>query len=166
MRPPHPRPARAQWFRGPHRLLIIHTVLISIFMLALYLDWTDFTPQPYDCIYLPYLLLSGPIVYGMGHFAMHLVDPFIAVHDIATIRIAWNLIPGAVCLILGGIQWWLIESAYIRLRRKFDTPRQTPPCDHGLTCLVVGLDLALPGGVRREVSRKVDEDGLDRVVNG
>jgi hypothetical protein len=77
------------------------------------LDWTDFTPQPYDCVYLPYLILSGPIVYGVGHTAMHRVDLFISVDDTATIRTAWNLIPGIVCLMLGGIQWWLIELAYI-----------------------------------------------------
>ena len=88
------------------------------FMLALHLDWTDFTPQPYDCVYLPYLVLSGPIVYGVGHVAMHRVDPFTSVDDTATIRIAWNLIPGSVCLILGGLQWWLIESIYSQLRRR------------------------------------------------
>jgi hypothetical protein len=100
------------------RLPIVHTLLILAFMLALYAGWTDFTPQPYDCVYLPYLILSGPIVYGVGHVAMHRVDPLISVDDIATIRIAWNLIPGSVCLILGGLQWWLIEWVYSRLRRR------------------------------------------------
>jgi hypothetical protein len=117
MRLPHPRLAWGRWFRSPYRLPIIHTVLILVFMLALYVDWTDFTPQPYDCVYLPYLLLSGPIVYGVGHIAMHRVDSLIPVDDTATIRIAWNVIPGSVCLILGGVQWWLIESIYSRLQR-------------------------------------------------
>jgi hypothetical protein len=117
----HPTPplASGKWFRAPYRLLLVHSVLILVFMLTLYLDWTDFTPQPYDCVYLPYLILSGPIVYGVGHFAMHRADPFISVGDTKTIRIAWNLIPGTACLILGGTQWWLIESAYILLRRRF-----------------------------------------------
>jgi hypothetical protein len=112
------RPDWSRWFRAPFRLLVIHTVLILASMLALFWDWTDFTPQPFDCVYLPFLLFSGPIVYGVGHVAMHGVDPFIAVGDTEAIRMAWNLIPGFVCLILGGIQWWLIESAYIFLRRR------------------------------------------------
>ena len=95
-------------------------------MLALYWDWTDFTPQPYDCVYLPYLLLSGPAVYGVGHVAMHRVDSFVSVDDVVAIRVAWNLIPGSVCLILGGLQWWLIESVYIRIRRPFSANPVTP----------------------------------------
>ncbi len=113
-----PRLSWSGWFRAPFRLLLIHTALIMVSMLALYWGWTDFTPQPYDCVYLPYLCFSGPIVYGVGHFAMHRVDRFIAVGDTEAIRIAWNLIPGLTCLVLGGIQWWLIECAYIRLRRR------------------------------------------------
>jgi hypothetical protein len=121
-----PRSFWRRWFRAPHRLLIVHSALILVFMLALYWDWTDFTPQPYDCVYVPYLLLSGPIVYTVGHIAQHRVDPFIAVDNTATIRIAWNLILGSVCLILGGIQWWLIEVVFVRLRRKFPASTVTP----------------------------------------
>jgi hypothetical protein len=109
--------AWGRWFRSPYRLPIVHTAFILVFMLALYVDWTDFTPQPYDCVYLPYLILSGPIVNGVGHVAMHRMDAFISDDDIATIRIVWNLIPGSVCLILGGLQWWFIEWIYSRLRR-------------------------------------------------
>jgi hypothetical protein len=109
---------RGRWFRAPYRLLIVHTALILVFMLTLYVGWTDFTPQPYDCVYLPYLVASGPIVYGVGHVAMHHVDRLISVDDTATTRIAWNLIPGGVCLLLGGMQYWLIESAYIWLRQR------------------------------------------------
>ena len=50
MRSPHPRLAWDQWFRSPYRRPIVHTMLILAFMLALDLDWTDFTPQPYDAI--------------------------------------------------------------------------------------------------------------------
>jgi hypothetical protein len=121
-----PRPVWCRWFRAPYRLLVLHTALILVFMLALYWDWTDFTPQPYDCVYLPYLFLSGPIVYGVGHNALHRVDPFISVDDTATIRIVWNLIPGSVCLILGGIQWWLIEVVTVWLWRRFSASSVTP----------------------------------------
>jgi hypothetical protein len=120
------RPDWGRWFRAPYRLLVVHTLLIVAFMLTLYLDWTDFTAQPYDCVYLPYFFISGPIVHGVGHVAMHRVDPFISVDDTARIRIAWNLIPGTVCLILGGFQWWLIELAYIWLRRRFSAETVTP----------------------------------------
>jgi hypothetical protein len=29
--------------------------------------------------------------------------------------VAWNLIPGSVCLVLGGFQWWLIVVFYLRI---------------------------------------------------
>jgi hypothetical protein len=48
------RPDWGRWFRAPYRLLVVHTLLMLAFMLILYLDWTDFTAQPYDCIDLPY----------------------------------------------------------------------------------------------------------------
>jgi hypothetical protein len=110
------RVAWKRWFQAPYRLPILHTALNLAVMLGLYWDWTDFSAQPYDCVYLPYVFISGPIVYGMGHVAMHYVDPLLSVDDIQTIRIAWNLIPGFFCLTLGGIQWWLIEMLYIRVR--------------------------------------------------
>ena len=104
--------------RRVNRLVIIHTALILAFMLALDRGWTDFAPIPYDCFYPPYFFISGPIVYGVAHYAQHRVDPFISVDDIGAIRLVWNRIPGTVCLILGGIQWWLIELAYVNLRRQ------------------------------------------------
>jgi hypothetical protein len=55
------RPIWGRWFRAPYRLLIGHTALILAFMIALYWNWTDFTPQAYDCVYLPYFLISGPL---------------------------------------------------------------------------------------------------------
>ena len=78
---PHQRRNWRRWFRAPYRLPIVHTVLILTFMLALYAGWTDFTPQPYDSVYLPYLIISGPIVYWVGHVAMHRVDPLISVDE-------------------------------------------------------------------------------------
>jgi hypothetical protein len=110
---------RGCWFRGPYRLLIIHTALILFFMFALLLGWTDFlSPMPYDCFYPPYLFISGPLVYFVAHDIQHAFDPLVSPGDVKSIRVAWSLIPGSVCLILGGVQWWLIELVYFRIRRR------------------------------------------------
>ena len=126
--PPHDNPyvaptadlqrGRARWFRPPFRLFIIHTALILIFMLALLAGLTDFTPLPYDCVYVPYLFISGPVVYGVAHCIQHAFDPCLTPGDVDAIRRAWNLIPGSVCLVLGGVQWWVIEVVYVRVRRR------------------------------------------------
>ena len=112
------RPGLTRWFRAPFRLLIIHSVLILAAMFALLGRWTDFGPLPFDCVYPPYIFLSGPIVHAAAHSVQHAFDSFIATDDVNSIRLAWNLIPGSVCLILGGVQWWLIESGYQRIRAR------------------------------------------------
>ena len=110
--------AVARWFRPPFRLAAVHSVLILFFMLALHQGWTDFPQGPYDCVYLPYLFLSGPVVHLVAHAAQHRADAMIDTSDVNSIRLAWNVIPGFVCLILGGIQWWLVESAYMSWLRR------------------------------------------------
>jgi hypothetical protein len=113
------RQVRGQWFRAPFRLLIVHTALITAFMLALLAGWTDFLcPMPYDCVYPAYLFISGPFVYGVAHGIQHEFDPLMAPDDVRSIRVAWSLIPGSVCLVLGGVQWLLIEVVYLRIRRR------------------------------------------------
>jgi hypothetical protein len=104
-----------RWFRAPYRLLIINTALILIFMFTLERGWTDFGPFPFDCMYPPFLLISGPIVHVVAHGVQHRMDRYLSPGDLGTIRLVWNVVPGSVCLILGGIQWWLVELAYIRL---------------------------------------------------
>jgi hypothetical protein len=108
----------SRWFRAPYRLPIIHTVLILASMLALLAGWTDFSPFPFDCVYPPYFFLSGPIVHAASHVAQHSFDRCLSPGDVHSIRLAWNLIPGSVCLVLGGVQWWLIEVVYLRIRRR------------------------------------------------
>lgn len=87
-------------------------------MFALLAGWTDFGPIPFDCVYPPYLFISGPIVHVAAHAVQHAFDPRLAPDDVASLRLAWNLIPGSVCLILGGFQWWLVEVVYLRIRRR------------------------------------------------
>ncbi|QEH35596.1 hypothetical protein OJF2_41490 [Aquisphaera giovannonii] len=110
--------ASARWFRAPFRLPAIHTVLILSFMLSLLLGWTDFPSGPYDCVYAPYFFLSGPAVHSVAHAAQHRADAFLSPSDTESIRLAWNVIPGSICLVLGGIQWWLVESTYVWLRQR------------------------------------------------
>jgi hypothetical protein len=116
---------QGRWSRAPFRLLILHTALILVFMLALMERWTDFGPYPYNCVYPPYFFISGPLVYGVAHCIQHAFDPWLWPGDLDSIRLAWNLIPGSICLVLGGVQWWLIEVVYLRLRRRSSKPTGT-----------------------------------------
>ena len=94
-------------------LVTVHTVLVLGFMLIS--SRRLFASIPFDCVYEPYFWLSGPIVHTVAHAVQHLVEGwFLPEH----LMLAWNVVPGLVCLILGGIQYWLLESWFIRRRRR------------------------------------------------
>ena len=101
------------YFEPPYRLLIIHTVLILVFMITLSQKWF-LTSIPYDCFYVPFLIASGPVVYIFAHLIQHFSETFFTPDQV---MIAWNIIPGIVCLVLGGLQWWLIESLFVNRRK-------------------------------------------------
>src|SRR5882724_8727538 len=92
-------------FVRPYRLPIIHTALILLFIFTLSQKWF-LTNTPYDCFYFPFFIASGPIVYIVAHFAQHVSEGFFTPDQL---MISWNLAPATVCLILGGVQWWIIE---------------------------------------------------------
>ncbi|SRR6266540_2800788 len=101
----------------PETLVILHSSLILASMFALSQKWF-LTPLPYDCVYVPFLIVSGPIVYSIAHYLQHVSEAFMSPDHV---MIAWNLVPGTVCLILGGIQWYLIGCGLVRIvsrRRK------------------------------------------------
>ena len=100
----------------PQTVVIVHTVLILASMVALWNRWL-LTPLPYDCIYVPFLVISGPFVYFVAHYLQHVSEAFLRPEQV---MIAWNVVPGVVCIILGGIQWYFAASflAAIFRRRK------------------------------------------------
>ncbi|MEX2214144.1 MAG: hypothetical protein WD768_08455 [Phycisphaeraceae bacterium] len=97
--------------RCPYRLLTIHTALILFFMFTLSQRWF-LEETPYDCFYLPFILTSGPVVYFIAHDVQHFSERFFTPEQV---MISWNLVPGMVCLILGGLQWYLIERFFMYL---------------------------------------------------
>ena len=102
------------YFKSPYKLLIIHTILILVFMITLSQKWF-LTSIPFDCFYVPFFIVSGPIVYMIAHQIQHSTEIFFTPDQI---MIAWNVVPGTVCLALGGLQWWIIESLFVNLRKK------------------------------------------------
>jgi hypothetical protein len=100
-------------FESPYRLLIIHTLLILVFMILLSDRWF-LTDIPYDCFYVPFFIISGPIVYLIAHLIQHFSETFFTTDQV---MISWNIVPGTVCLVLGGLQWWLIESLFVNRRK-------------------------------------------------
>ena len=102
-------------FAPPYRFLIIHTVLILLFIFTLSQRWflTDY--GPYDCFYLPFFIVSGLVVYFVAHFAQHASEVLFTSNQV---MLAWNLVPGTICLVLGGFQWWAVESFLTGLRKR------------------------------------------------
>jgi hypothetical protein len=98
----------------PYRLLIIHTALILAFMFTLS-QRLFLTDIPYDCFYLPFFIVSGPIVYFIAHTVQHASEVFFTPDQV---MLAWNVVPGTVCLIMGGLQWWAVESFFVGMRKK------------------------------------------------
>jgi hypothetical protein len=108
----------------PQKLVAVHTTLILASMFALWNGWF-LTPLPYDCVYIPFLIFSGPIVYFVAHFLQHASEVFL---NPSQVMIAWNLVPGTVCLILGGTQWYFIGcwlSSVSRRRNKMNRLRDS-----------------------------------------
>src|SRR5215204_1485824 len=89
----------------PLRFLTIHTILILFFMFALSQKWF-LTSIPYDCFYLPFFVVSGPPVYFLAHYLQHFSERFFTPQEV---MITWNLVPGMICLIMGELQWLLVE---------------------------------------------------------
>lgn len=93
---------------SPYRLPLVHTIAILFFMFTLSQRWF-LTAVPYDCIYVPFLIVSGPLVYFFAHVLQHQSESLFRPDQV---MIAWNLVPGTFCLVFGGVQWWLIERYF------------------------------------------------------
>jgi hypothetical protein len=99
-------------FSFPLIVVVAHTAAILFFMFALWNRWF-LTDIPFDCFYGPFFFISGPVVYFVAHTLQHWSEQWF---PSAGIMVHWNLVPGATCLILGGLQWWLIAHAYLWIR--------------------------------------------------
>ena len=98
----------------PLWLVTIHSVMILFFMFALYRHWF-LSDVPFDCFYKPFLYISGPFVYFVAHYLQHLSEKFFSP---AQIMVCWNIVPGGLCLILGGVQWWLVGRFWLWYRAR------------------------------------------------
>jgi len=108
----------------PVRLVALHTVAVLFFMFTLYKRWF-LTDIPYDCFYTPFFVVSGPVVYFFAHYLQHYSERFFSPADV---MIPWNLVPGTVCIILGGLQWWFIGRVWLWFRwKRANQPVETVP---------------------------------------
>jgi hypothetical protein len=74
------------------------------------------SPTPFDCAYAPLFLVSGPVVHTIAHATQHWADRVL--FPSAPLWIRWNIVPGTICLVLGGLQWWLLEFACVKIKMK------------------------------------------------
>jgi hypothetical protein len=99
--------------KPPFVLVTLHTLLVLCFMLSFSRRW--FAPPPFDCVYTPYFWLSGPLVHTVAHVVEHLLE---GLFTPGQVMVAWSVVPGTVCLLLGGVQYWLLESWVVRAIRR------------------------------------------------
>lgn len=91
-------------------LLKAHTVLVVFSMICWEMDLFR-SGIPFDCVYTPLFFVSGPFVYTVAHTAQHSIGELLfPCCNRVNLSLAWNLTPGLVCLILGGLQWYYIEK--------------------------------------------------------
>lgn len=99
----------------PWKLIVLHSALIVLFMFTLWKRWF-ITDIPFDSFYAPFFFTSGPLVYFVAHF-LQLWSEHLLPAD-ASVFLPWDVIPGVVCLILGGIQWWCIGRLWLWFRTR------------------------------------------------
>ena len=99
----------------PLKLVVVHSALILFFMFTLSQRWL-LTDIPFDCFYVPFLLVSGPLVYFVAHYAQHYSEHFFSPD--ASVFLPWGVVPGLICLVLGGLQWWCIGRLWLSLRAR------------------------------------------------
>jgi hypothetical protein len=99
----------------PVKLVILHSALIVLFMFTLWNRWF-LTNIPFDCFYAPFFFASGPVVYFLAHYLQHWSERLFSPN--ASIFLPWGVVPGVVCLILGGVQWWYIGRLWLWFRRR------------------------------------------------
>src|SRR5258707_537097 len=99
----------------PWTLVLLHSAFIVLFMFTLCNRWF-LTHIPFDCFYAPFFLTSGPLVYSIAHYIQHWSEHFFSAD--ASVFLRWGVVPGIVCLILGGIQWWCIGRLWLWFRTR------------------------------------------------
>ena len=98
----------------PWKLVSIHSTLILLFMFTLWRRWF-LLDIPFDDFYAPFFFTSGPIVYFIAWWLQHWSEPLFPVGTSA--MMSWNLVPGCVCLLLGGVQWYWIGRLWMWSQR-------------------------------------------------
>lgn len=98
----------------PWKLVTIHSALIALFMLTLSRRWLV-TDIPFDDFYAPFFFTSGPLVYFIAWWLQHWSEHLFTAGT--SVMVTWDVIPGCVCLVLGGIQWYWMGRLWMRFRR-------------------------------------------------
>jgi len=99
--------------RLPYWLLLGHSLLVLFLMFALSQRWLVSEP-PFDCFYIPFLITSGP-VYLLAHLVQHKLDGGFTPEQT---MLAWNIVPGTICLVLGGVQWFFVGVLWLRFQNR------------------------------------------------
>jgi len=114
----------------PFRLAVLHKGAIQMLTAILCAGMVN-TAIPFNGIFYPYLYVSGPLVYGIARYLQSYSTRLLSLQELMTF---WNFIPGAICLLLGGLQWWLIGNglAYLQSKRSShpSDPTSSPVTSH------------------------------------
>ena len=103
----------------PARLASIHTLIILAAM-ALYPTGIFISEPPYDNVYTIYVLVPGIHIFMLGLQLSHLLSPWLLMlmsrHAASILCVVF--IPGAVGIIVGGLQWYFIGKIILLFREE------------------------------------------------
>lgn len=97
----------------PVALAASHAIIVIV-SIALYWVPIFWERPPFDDMYVPFILVPGAHIYFFGHWlGFHLTDAsrpqllsMMSSYDLSVLALV--IIPGAVCLLLGTLQWYLL----------------------------------------------------------
>lgn len=102
--------------KGPLWIVAVHSGLVVL--LALLSPWLV-APPPYDDVYPCFLCTTGPIYFYAAKFSFWLaptMEPYLPPRLFGYLLIVY--LPGFVCLIFGGAQWYLLSVAVVAVKRR------------------------------------------------
>lgn len=123
----------ARWGSGA-RLAAAHSLTIIGFLVVAPLYVWATWGSPYGDVYVPYLLVPGIHIYHPANrlFAAEVFHWLLRYMDALPASILYVIVgPGLVGVVVGGLQWWLIGTAWDRLSRSQLKTHSPAPLNNG-----------------------------------
>jgi hypothetical protein len=119
---------RREHLSFPLSLVISHTILLSV-CVALCPTGIFFADRPFDELYLGYYLFPGVHLYFLASMIIRPLEPlFLRMPEFLGAVMYLLIVPGLICGVLGGGQWYLIGKLVEWIRARH-APRIHSACN-------------------------------------